>query len=327
VHAKLRIPSGITWTPQQFIDDVVSLMTGETDPGNLGLFTTDVSIGGNGGITSIIPAGWELVGKCGYGDEGYPAITNGTTGSYVALLRAPVDDNTGRYKYLGLQMSNAGYLQVNHGDVQRGANYEAKFSRTGWFGWSIIQQFVLTNGADVSINCSARHFGFITPSYTSSIIGSYLLMERTQEHPADVDTRYPSFVAIWSDNSRGYNSVSFKFPSVSGFGANNTPGDYAISAQVSGTSASNYAYGANFGGIEADGVYRGHLCPFVFIGDYSVLGRQHPDIHMYAIGRKDAPLLFVGDHVTLEGRTFECWYIGSSWRGGTTNYPYYVELL
>ena len=321
MHAKLKLLP--TWTPTTFLTDVAGLATGAiTEASQLVAMTAVTGVQPeNGGIVSTISPGWELVGTSAYGAADFPSISGSTTGSFAILLRSPIDDDSGRYKYLGIQMHTSGYLYTHIGDTKTSAYMRAYFKKTGTQVLTITEQFTPGGVPDVSFNISARHFAMLPVTYIPTN-KSFFLMERTQESPGDVDMNIPPIAAFM----HGY--YTFGVPIYNGFSVS---GDYSTDGTqpiVNGMNAESYAYYAKFGGIEADGVYRAQLCPVGFRsnGSYGYLGRQHPDIPIYVVGQYDCPNKNIGQWITIGGRTFEIWCMCTSW-DTSGYYMAYVEVM
>jgi hypothetical protein len=321
MHAKLRLLP--TWTPTTFLNDIAGLATGTiTSPSQLTAMTATTSVQPeNGGIVSTIAPGWELVGTSQYGDSDFPSFSGSTTGSYAILLRAPIDDDSGRYKYLGIQMHTNGYLYTHIGDSKKTSFLRSYFKKTGTQVVTLTEEFTPAAVPDVSFNISARHFAMFPTTYIPSN-KSFFLMERTQESPGDVDMAIPPIASFMKG------SYTFGVPIYNGFSVS---GDYSANGTqpvINGMDAESYSYYAKFGGIEVDGVYRAQLCPVAFRSDssYGYLGRQHPTIPIYVVGKIDCPNRNLGQWITIGGRTFEIWAMCTSW-DTSGNHTVYVEVL
>jgi hypothetical protein len=321
MHAKLRIPSGITWTPASLLADIAALATGQTDVAQLGLLTLDTAVTpADAGIVATIPAGWELIGSAAYGDAAYPARAPSNTGNVAITLRSPIDDSTGRYKYLAICLDTSGSMYMSLGDNKRSATIEPYFRKNGVSTWVNYARFSFTSGSDISLNISARHFSFQAVTYIPTNY-SFFLMERLQTHPGDIDLLIPPFALMV-----GYGGGGLGIPAYPGFATAGTISTASSSAVINGDAVSTYTYSSVFGCIESDGVYRAQLCPVTFCQSYGTLGQQHPDIPVYFVGRVDCPLRELGQQIVLGGRRFEVWGLMTIYNNPVSQ-PVFVEVM
>lgn len=321
MHAKLRIPSGITWTPAALLADIAALATGQTDVTKLSLLTKNTAVTpGDAGITSTVPAGWELVGSATYGETTYPASAPTNTGNVAITLRSQINDSTARYKYISICLTTAGYMYICIGDAKRSSTIEPYFRKTGVSTWANYNRFSFTSGPDISFNISARHFSLQAVTYIPTNY-SFFLMERLQAHPGDIDLLIPPFAIM-----TGYGVGGLNIPAFPGFATSGEISTASSTAVINGVDVSSYTASAPFGCVEADGVYRGQFCPVMFCQEYASLGQQHTNIPVWFVGKKNCPLLELGQQIVLGGRRFEVWGLATGYTSPVTR-PVYVEVM
>lgn len=326
MHAKLHIPyDGVTpWDYTKLLDDIVSLMTGETNVANLKLLTGNLSTpGGDGLITSTIPAGWTLLETAVPTDVRFPSAKGITTGK-VALLQSTLAD--GRPWYMGVGVNTSGFLFLSIGPARDPAScntYQPLSATASSYvsTWRIANTYAL----DIGFNIGPHHFASIPLSDVG--VASYervaLVRERTKLHPGDDANVLPVFGMAGDSNLYFGNCVR------GGFNAGGSWTSAPLSPQIGTYPESTYASSADYSAIEADGVSRVQLVQPAVFGGGALYGEVLSSIPIWTVGRNGHPTVNIGERLVLDGRTFEMWYLGSNngWANGVAAQPLWVEVV